>query len=267
MESTMNTSEPKEPSFITILGRAFTIMEELLKSDKPLGVSELARLTGIPKANTFRIMKTLEELKAVSPKEDGYILGSKMIELGAGAKHNDEFMLVAKPYLQKLSKTCEETVNLGIMFQDYVLFIHTELAEQRSLVASLPPVTPLYCCSVGKIFLAYQANKELEHYFKVHHPIKRTINTRTTKEALLQESEKIRRDGIAHDHEEYDYGLSCIAAPIFLGENLAAGISLSGPTSRLQYKGYAFLEKELKATAEALSKEATLKKVVLPDLS
>lgn len=263
----MNTSEPKEPSFITILGRAFTIMEELLKSDKPLGVSELARLTGIPKANTFRIMKTLEELKAVSPKEDGYILGSKMIELGAGAKHNDEFMLVAKPYLQKLSKTCEETVNLGIMFQDYVLFIHTELAEQRSLVASLPPVTPLYCCSVGIIFLAYQTNKELEHYFKVHHPIKRTINTRTTKEALLQESEKIRRDGIAHDHEEYDYGLSCIAAPIFLGENLAAGISLSGPTSRLQYKGYAFLEKELKATAEALSKEATLKKVVLPDLS
>ena len=263
----MNTSEPKEPSFITILGRAFTIMEELLKSDKPLGVSELARLTGIPKANTFRIMKTLEELKAVSPKEDGYILGSKVIELGAGAKHNDEFMLVAKPYLQKLSKTCEETVNLGIMFQDYVLFIHTELAEQRSLVASLPPVTPLYCCSVGKIFLAYQTNKELEHYFKVHHPIKRTINTRTTKEALLQESEKIRRDGIAHDHEEYDYGLSCIAAPIFLGENLAAGISLSGPTSRLQYKGYAFLEKELKATAEALSKEATLKKVVLPDLS
>lgn len=263
----MNTSEPKEPSFITILGRAFTIMEELLKSDKPLGVSELACLTGIPKANTFRIMKTLEELKAVSPKEDGYILGSKMIELGAGAKHNDEFMLVAKPYLQKLSKTCEETVNLGIMFQDYVLFIHTELAEQRSLVASLPPVTPLYCCSVGKIFLAYQTNKELEHYFKVHHPIKRTINTRTTKEALLQESEKIRRDGIAHDHEEYDYGLSCIAAPIFLGENLAAGISLSGPTSRLQYKGYAFLEKELKATAEALSKEATLKKVVLPDLS
>ena len=263
----MITSEPKEPSFITIRGRAFTLMEELLKSDKPLGVSELARLTGIPKANTFRIMKTLEELKAVSPKEDGYILGSKMIELGAGAKHNDEFMLVAKPYLQKLSKTCEETVNLGIMFQDYVLFIHTELAEQRSLVASLPPVTPLYCCSVGKIFLAYQTNKELEHYFKVHHPIKRTINTRTTKEALLQESEKIRRDGIAHDHEEYDYGLSCIAAPIFLGENLAAGISLSGPTSRLQYKGYAFLEKELKATAEALSKEATLKKVVLPDLS
>ena len=263
----MNTSEPKEPSFITILGRAFTIMEELLKSDKPLGVSELSRLTVIPKASTFRIMKTLEELKAVSPKEDGYILGSKMIELGAGAKHNDEFMLVAKPYLQKLSKTCEETVNLGIMFQDYVLFIHTELAAQRSLVASLPPVTPLYCCSVGKIFLAYQTNKELEHYFKVHHPIKRTINTRTTKEALLQESEKIRRDGIAHDHEEYDYGLSCIAAPIFLGENLAAGISLSGPTSRLQYKGYAFLEKELKATAEALSKEATLKKVVLPDLS
>lgn len=167
----MNTSEPKEPSFITILGRAFTIMEELLKSDKPLGVSELARLTGIPKANTFRIMKTLEELKAVSPKEDGYILGSKMIELGAGAKHNDEFMLVAKPYLQKLSKTCEETVNLGIMFQDYVLFIHTELAEQRSLVASLPPVTPLYCCSVGKSSLPIRQIKNWSTILKFTTPL------------------------------------------------------------------------------------------------
>ena len=99
----MNTSEPKEPSFITILGRAFTIMEELLKSDKPLGVSELARLTGIPKANTFRIMKTLEELKAVSPKEDGYILGSKNDRAGRWSKHNDEFVGLPNP-LPKIIK-------------------------------------------------------------------------------------------------------------------------------------------------------------------
>ena len=101
----MITSEPKEPSFITILGRAFTIMEELLKSDKPLGVSELARLTGIPKANTFRIMKTLEELKAVSPKEDGYILGSKMI--GAGRLEPNimmKFMLVVQTLPPKIIK-------------------------------------------------------------------------------------------------------------------------------------------------------------------
>lgn len=167
----MNTSEPKEPSFITILGRAFTIMEELLKSDKPLGVSELARLTGIPKANTFRIMKTLEELKAVSPKEDGYILGSKMIELGAGAKHNDEFMLVAKPYLQKLSKTCEETVNLGIMFQDYVLFIHTELAEQRSLVASCLPLHHFTVAQLEKSSLPIRQIKNWSTILKFTTPL------------------------------------------------------------------------------------------------
>lgn len=120
----MNTSEPKEPSFITILGRAFTIMEELLKSDKPLGVSELARLTGIPKANTFRIMKTLEELKAVSPKEDGYILGSKMIELGAGAKHNDEFMLVAKPYLQNYQRLVRKQSILESCFRIMYFYPH-----------------------------------------------------------------------------------------------------------------------------------------------
>jgi DNA-binding IclR family transcriptional regulator len=264
MESDM--TEQKEPSFISILGRAFSIMEQLLRSPEPLGISELSRITGIPKANTFRIIKTLEELNAVTPKGDGYVLGSKMIELGAGAKHNDEFMSLAIPYLQELSKTCEETVNLGILFHNHVLFVHTELAEQRSLVAALPPVTSLYCCSIGKVFLAYKTDEELEQYFADVQPVERTINTQLTKEQFLRERDEIRRTGIAHDHEEYDYGLSCVAAPVFLNKELIAGISLSGPTSRLEFKGYDRLEKELKATAAALSKEATLKKVILPDI-
>lgn len=168
-----------------------------------------------------------------------------MIELGAGAKHNDEFMLVAKPYLQNYQRLVRKQSILESCFR--IMYFYPHGTCRAALPSGFPAsrYTTLLLLS-WKIFLAYQTNKELEHYFKVHHPIKRTINTRTTKEALLQESEKIRRDGIAHDHEEYDYGLSCIAAPIFLGENLAAGISLSGPTSRLQYKGYAFLERNLK---------------------
>jgi DNA-binding IclR family transcriptional regulator len=262
----MATHDVKEPSFISILGRAFSIMDQLLMSDKPLGVSELSRKTNIPKANTFRILKTLEKLSAITPEGDGYVLGSKMMELGAGAKRDNQFVSLAIPFLQKLSKTCGETVNLGVPFHNNVLFIHTVLAEQRSLVASLPPITPLYCCSIGKIFLAYLTNAEFQQYFSVTRFEKRTIHTKVEREQFIQECGTILREGISHDHEEYDYGLSCIAAPIFLDKQLVAGISLSGPTSRLQFKGYAFLENELKTTAKAISDEVTHKKAVLPDI-
>lgn len=262
----MTTREPKEPTFISILGRAFNILEQLLMSEDPIGISELSRKTGIPKANTFRIVKTLEDLNAITPEGSGYVLGNKMIELGAGAKKNNQFLSLTDPFLSKLSETCGETVNLGIPFRDSILIIQTKLSEQRLLVASLPPITPLYCSSIGKIFLAQKNDSELEAYFKETHPRKRTVHTKVTPEQFLQERETIRREKISHDQEEYDYGLSCMAAPIFLNNQLAAAISISGPTSRLQFKGYPQLEKALKATADTLSNELTHKGATLPDI-
>jgi len=262
----MKIHESKEPTFISIIGRAFCIMEKLLLSEEPLGVSQLSRETGIPKANTFRILKTLEELKAISPEGDGYVLGSKMIELGNGAKKSDQFITLTIPFAQKLSERCRETINLGVPFKGSILVLHTELAEQRSLVALLPPIMPLHCSSIGKVFLSHQSDDQIAQYFAETELRERTVNTIMTKERFAEDQKDILDHGIAHDREEYDYGLSCMAAPIFLNGELVAGLSLSGPTSRLQFKGYPWLEEEVKAAAAAISDELTKKGAVLPDI-
>ena len=61
-----------------------------------------------------------------------------------------------------------------------------------------------------------------------------TDHTITTVAALRSELTKVRERGYAMDHEELEYGLTCIGAPILnqKGEAVAA-ISLSGPTSRM----------------------------------
>lgn len=104
----MTTREPKEPTFISILGRAFNILEQLLMSEDPIGISELSRKTGIPKANTFRIVKTLEDLNAITPEGSGYVLGNKMIELGAGAKKITNFFPLPIPFLANFQKLAEK---------------------------------------------------------------------------------------------------------------------------------------------------------------
>lgn len=262
----MNYSEGKEPTFITILGRAFSIMECLLLSDEPLGVSQLSRGTGIPKANTFRILKTLEELNAITPAGDGYVLGSKLIELGAGAKRNEQFLALVIPHIQRLVERCSETANLGIPFRDCILVLHSESAEQQSLVAALPPITSLYCSATGKLFLAHLSDDALKDYFDSVQPKERTVNTITTIDRFLEERQDILQRRISYDHEEYDYGLSCMAAPILLNGELVAGISLTGPTSRFKFKGFDQLEAALAETAAQISEDISAKGVAPPNL-
>ena len=61
-----------------------------------------------------------------------------------------------------------------------------------------------------------------------------TEHTITTVAGLRTELAKVWERGYAMDHEELEYGLTCIGAPILnqKGEAMAA-ISLSGPTSRM----------------------------------
>ena len=76
------------PNFVAILGRAFQIMDCILESPEPIGVSQISKLTEIPKANTFRILKTLEELDAITEIGDGYVLSTQLIKYGNGAKRH-----------------------------------------------------------------------------------------------------------------------------------------------------------------------------------
>ncbi len=74
-------NQEEGPTFITILERAFCIMDCLLKSSQPMGISPLSKMTKIPKANTFHIIKTLTALDAVTPIGEGYIFSVKVLKI------------------------------------------------------------------------------------------------------------------------------------------------------------------------------------------
>ena len=81
---------------------------------------------------------------------------------------------------------------------------------------------------------------------------KRTINTITDYNQFLKEKQTILNTDIAYDHEEYEYGLTCVATSIKVKDEIIAAISVSGPTTRLKVKGFENLEKELLLTAKSI---------------
>lgn len=247
-------------NIITMVDRAMNIIEYIYNNTEEVGVSTISKDLDLPKATVFRILSTLEKWDAVEKvNDDGkYILGKSHIKYGEKSKNQFDIVSISTPYMKKLSEDIGETINLGMKYKDNILILKSIEGESSILVSKLIPITPLHCSSIGKLFLAEFTDKELSEYFNSNIS-KRTINTITNVQQFNYDKRNIIDTSIAHDNEEYEYGLTCLASPIKdKNEDINAGISISGPTTRLQYKNLEFLEEKLKSTTEAISTELKL---------
>lgn len=157
--------------------------------------------------------------------------------------------------LKKLSHLVGETVNLGIKYGRNVLTVLSEEGESSALVSKLIPISPLHCSSIGKIFLSHLSDDELLEYFQSTSIEKRTNNTIMTYNDFLKVRETILKHNISYDNEEYEYGLTCIASPIRnVNNEIIAAVSISSPTTRLQYKGIEYIKSNLITTIQSIEK-------------
>ena len=128
------------------------------------------------------------------------------------------------------------------------------IRNMSSSIDVAPPVgavRPSYCAASGKCLLAYSseyANKYIGCDLK-----RKTEYTITSWDDLLKEFEKIRKQGYAVEREEVELGMTCLAAPIFMGDVIIAAISVSGSISRITDDTIPGIVKELKQTAREIS--------------
>lgn len=241
---------------ITMVDRAVLILEEIFLADEYIGVSEIAQSLGLPKATVYRILNTLYQRNFVEKDDetDKYKLGLTFIQYGEKVKSKLNIKTVSEEFMEKLSQNLGETVNLGISHDGNIINIFSIEGESSTLVSKLIPISPLHCSSTGKILLSQMSDDEIEEYFNSHEIQKRTINTIVKYEDFRKEREKILKERVAFDNEEYEYGLTCIASPItnVNGETIAA-LSVSGPTTRLKFKGINYIIEELRKISTQIS--------------
>ncbi|MZQ96292.1 MAG: helix-turn-helix domain-containing protein [Acidaminobacter sp.] len=240
---------------IVMIERAFDILKYIFEHEKHVGVSQISRDLELPKANAYRILSTLHQVGAVEKYDDEkYSLGRLLVQLGNKARKNFDLNQIASPVLSKLSAEVGESVNLGIKYGDNILNMLGYEGESSTLVSKLVPISPLYCSSMGKLYLAHMADPQLEAYFTTLDATIETIHTKKTLKDFLALREGILKENIAYDLEEYEYGLACIAAPIFNSkDNIIAAISISGPYSRLKYKGMDTLKAKISSASKVLT--------------
>ncbi|MFE7560043.1 IclR family transcriptional regulator [Kitasatospora sp. NPDC057500] len=236
------------------LRRAFTVLEAVVDSDDPIGVSELARRSDLPVGTVHRLAQTLHELGYV--RKDGhskYLPGPRLLKL---AKNNQKAIaVVAQPYLDQLAKRYGESVAVGTLSGDYVVYLaKTPGSRSIRIYTSLDePVYP-HSSAIGKMLLSGLPDERVRTVLDHTRMPRFTDSTHTDPDGLLAELAAVRERGFAVNEGEQEAGMRCVSVAIPLkGEHL--GFSLSAPTLRMSDAVLAETVTGLKRAAVALAAE------------
>ena len=213
---------------------------------------------GLNKSTTHSLISTLEQMGYVQQDQETakYSLGLKLFELGQVVHANMDLRNIAMPFLRELALKFGETVHLAILSKSEVVYIDkVDTSRSIRIGSQIGGRNAAYCTGVGKVLLAGLSDNELTDILKSMKLEKLTANTIVDKEILRKLLVQVRNNGFAVDQGEIEDGLSCTAAPIKNHRGkVMAGISVSGPTSRMQTENSNELTKEVMETALQISR-------------
>lgn len=227
----MRSNERTSP--LSVLERANRLLGAFGPEEAGLGISELSRRSGLPKATALRLANQMVELGLLERINSIYRPGIRLFELGCGAPTRRRLSEAALPYMQELASATQHAVHLGMLSGPEVLYL--EKVPGRLGAPSITRIgtrKPPHCTALGKALLSYSSVAAVQEVCS--RPLPRfTAHTIGRPERLLNELQRARADGLAFDREECALGLFCVAAPIVdeSGQAMAA-LSVSGPSSR-----------------------------------
>jgi len=238
------------------VGRALTILEALTRSDKELGVSEIANLTELAVGTVHRLLATLAYHGYVRQDVGSRKYGPGVKLLGVAAAAHERIGAIARPFLTRLMQASQETANMAVLESNSTLYIE-QVPPPRMLRIFTEPGNraPLHTAGTGKMLLAYQPPNVIESIIGQTGLPRVTPNAITDPSTLLEVLEQARNQGYAMDMEEQEEGVCCLAAPVFTPDGqILAATSISGPASRLSQSRLHELVPHIKGVAAALSR-------------
>ena len=224
---------------VQAIDRAVMILRLFSDERRELKLTDSAEELDLNKSTVHGIISTLKYHGLIDQNEDTqkYRLGLYLMELGDRVSHSLDIIEISSPIIKDLCSQVEETVHLGTLDGDEVVYIDKKESNQSMRIFSaIGARNPAHCTGVGKAMLAYRDMDKLEELLP-DELVKLTPHTITDKKELIKELSQIREQGYALDNEENTVGLTCVAAPIFDKNGEAKyAISISGPTIRMNYK-------------------------------
>ncbi|HXQ27580.1 MAG TPA: IclR family transcriptional regulator [Candidatus Acidoferrales bacterium] len=241
------------------LQKALRILLYLGENGPELGVTQLASGLSLNKTTVHRLLNAMKKFDLIekNPEGDRYRLGLKLHELGTRAVESRTLRSEAHRFLLELSRASHETVSLAVPGPGGVLCL--DRVDSRDSIATVrTPIGarfPAHCAAVAKAALAYLPEDELDAILSIAGLKPYTSFTLTSLSEIKKDLRQVAARGYALDSQEFERGLSGVAAPVRSREGrVIAAVGMAGPTPRFRGKELAqkiALTKEIAARISA----------------
>ena len=149
---------PPDPAGrLSSVRNAARVLKAFSRTDRELGVSQLARRLGLGVSTVHRLLVTLTDEGLLERGERGtYRLGLQMYELGVTVFPNLDLHEAALPVLASLREATGETVQMGVL--DHLDVVYVERLEGPRTVRMFHRAghrLPAHATSTGKVLLAH----------------------------------------------------------------------------------------------------------------
>lgn len=222
-------------------------------------LQEIKTELDISQTTAYRILNTLVRVGYLIYNEDTkhYKLSRKLLSLGFRSLNEHNLLEVVLPHLRNLRDQVKETACFGVLGDQKGIFIE-QAQGHHTFRFVLSPGKPfeLHCSAPGKAIMAHLSSNARDCYLSQMEFIRYNARTITTREAYLEELEKVKKLGYAMDNEEELSGVLCIGVPVFDYTNSPCGaIWISGPKDRLTKEVVRHSIECIKKTARTISQE------------
>lgn len=228
---------PARSRRIQAVDHAIDVLDAMAQIGFDAGVSEIARRTGLSKAAVHHLLSTLESRRFVmrDPTTARYRLSWALYELGSNVVRSVDVTRTARPFLDRLASQTGESVLLGILDEDAVLYLDRGEAPQGlRMTANAGRRSPLHSTASGKVLLAFAQDRQLFDRITVGPLAKFTQTTIIDPSVLRYELAQVRQQGFATCWQEREVGLCSLAVPLRNYTNQVIGsLAVAGPSTRL----------------------------------
>ncbi|MEZ5094754.1 MAG: IclR family transcriptional regulator [Nocardioides sp.] len=208
---------PGSTQTLSSVATAARILREFGKGDTQLGVSQLARRTGVGKSTAHRVVWTLvsEGLLEKVDETGLFRLTATMRNLGVSAETAQSLHQAATQALDQLRKVTDNTLHLAILDGSDVLYVERrESPTALQVFSRVGGRNSAHVTSTGKVLLAYLEPEEQRRIVEDMRLARKTPFTITSRTAFLTELGKVRKQGFGENVFESEPGMVSIAAPV-----------------------------------------------------
>ncbi len=198
--------------------RCFQILDFAVRNEEPISIQDVCTELDINSNMAFRLLSTMMNAGYLTKDESNsrFAISLKVLQLSRKSLLSLDIRKIAMPYLELLWMQYQKSnINLGVYHQGEIVVVDRIDSQNLPRTYFTPGKTlPFHCTGLGKVLTCELPREELDELIEKKGMKSFTDDTITDPRTLFEELEKVRKEQLGRDRNEFILNDNCNAAPI-----------------------------------------------------